>query len=435
MNTSEVSAVTSENAVPIPAEESIPTAKVQESSGEESCNTEDPVAENPSETAEENLDAEESEQDTIIPEESIEGAQEAKEALTPAEYDAWLTLQRRIHFSNRFRVERAKRSEKKERYTDEQVVTQSRGDTVSDTLSVHLKEDYMELVASADTKSKSIRLIEGVIEGFRYMDTNSSDIKRVLAVVSFGHGTYTVLIPDYVLFNYSYTDTPSPEILRQVENRIRRMIGAKIQFVCKYVNEKDKIAYGDRLKALEFIGWQNYTRPTRSGLPRIRKDSLVQAQVIAVADNYIIVNAEGSDTRIMKDEIAWEYIVSCKERYKVNDKITCKVLAVETRTTSKAMKNDYNLVATKLSIKRCTEDPAIQFYDNCSENSVFRATVTEVNEAGVFVNIQDKVSALMAFPAYGPIPKPGDNRAVRINRKEYDEVTGRRRFWGMLLPE
>lgn len=368
-----------------------------------------------------------------IPEEEISGAKEAKEALSPQEYDEWLTLQRRIHFSNRHRVAKAKKSEKRERYAEENVITEDREDKVTDVQSVHLREDYMELVASAN--AHGTRLLEGIIDGFRYMDTNSSEVKRVIAAVTFGHGTFDVMIPDYVLFNFRYDDSPSETLVRQVENRIRRMIGTRIKFVCKYVDEKKKIAYGDRLKAMEFVSWQNYDRVTRTGNPRITVGSKVQAQVIAVADNYIIVNAEGSDSKIMKDEVAWEYIPSCKNLYKVNDMVTCKVLSINKGVASKAMKEEYNLVATKLSIKQCTENPVIKFYDLCSEGAIYRATVTGVEEVGVFVNIQDKIPALMAFPTYGVLPKVGDSRAVQINRKEYNEETGTRRFWGMLLPE
>ena len=145
----------------------------------------------------------------------------AQAALTPEEYDKYMEMVRKISFRTRT-VARASKAEKKEMFAEEHIVAEDTVQIKSD--AKKLKEDMTELTASARTQS---RILEGIIDGFRYIDSNA-DIRPCMATVSYGNGTCKVLIPDYVLFNFNFAAERTEDLQHRIENRIRRMIGAKI---------------------------------------------------------------------------------------------------------------------------------------------------------------------------------------------------------------
>lgn len=357
----------------------------------------------------------------IIPEPEM-----AKEALTSEEYAEFQRIMQKMAFYNPHKFAAASRAQKKEMFASQHIVTET-GDVKVENEATKLKQDMLELAASAKAK----RILSGYINGYREIETNGN-IKQYLADVTYGNGTCKVLIPDYVLFHYQYEDHLTQKTQQAVQNRLRRMIGAEIRFIVKYFDQKTKTAYADRLKAMESIAWSNYVRETADGKPRIYAGLIVQGRVIAVASNYIIVNALGSDSKVMREECSWNYINDCREVFKANDHVNCKVLAVKEIDAEKASKEIYHLIGTSLSIKQTTENPVKKYYDNYSVNGLYRAIVTYLNEDGVFVVLDDKVPCLAAHPRYGELPAIGDMRVIKITEKTKNEETGEYRIFGVL---
>lgn len=347
--------------------------------------------------------------------EEDEAAEEARKVLSPEEYDQFKELQKKIFFRGK-KVAPITRSERRRMYAGERIVTED-GEISAETEATDLKEDILELAASA----KSQRILEGRIIGCRDID-GSTATKRSMAVVEYGHKTCQVLIPDFVLFHYDYKETLDETTQRNVKRRIENMLGASIKFVVKHLDQKNRVAYADRLKAMENISWNNYVRETREGGPRVIPGMIAQATVIAVSWGYIIVNVLGSDTRIVKSECSWGFVEDCRTMFDVNDKVNVKILGVKENTVKKSGNEIYNLVFTSCSVKQATSDPVLKYFGDYAEGGKYVATVTGVNDIGVFVNIDDKVPALVAFPKYGDLPTPGEQRIVQITGKEILDV-------------
>lgn len=368
------------------------------------------------------------EDDMISPEDSmiIPEPEVAKEALTSEEYALFQQMMQKMAFYNPHKFAAATRAQTKEMFASEHIVTED-GDTKVENESTMLKQDMLELVASAKAK----RILSGFINGFREIETNGS-VKQYIADVSYGNGTCKVMIPDYVLFHFPYEEHLTQKTQQAVQNRIRRMIGAEVKFIVKYFDQKTKTAYADRLKAMENISWNNYIRETSDGTPRVCVGMIVQARVIAVAGNYIIVNALGSDSKIMREECSWNYINDCREAFKVNDILNCKVLAIKENVVEKASKEQYRLIATTLSVKQTTENPVKKYFNDFAIDGLYRATVTYINTDGVFVILNDRVPCLTAYPRYGQLPEIGDQRVIKITEKIKDEEKGDYRIFGVL---
>lgn len=348
--------------------------------------------------------------------------EDAKNNLSEEDYAKLLELRQKIHFAGH-KIEKATKKERKKMLANEEHIIMS-GDTVPEfSEASKIQEDLLELAASA----KSDRVLTGIITGVRPVDSNSS-IRQTMAEVRFGNGTCQVKIPDFVLFEYEYSEKLTPEVQERVARRAEKLLGTEVSFIVKNLDEKNRIAIADRLKACEKISWSNYVRVTRSGNPRIMPGDKVEATIISVDKNFIVVNAFGSDSKISKAECDWGYIEDCRRLFQINQKVVVKVLAVKPVDSKKFRNEVYHLIATTLSVKQAKANPLIKYWDRYKENGKYLAEVTGLSTDGVFVNIEGLVPCLVAFPSHGDMPLIGQQKIIQITQKTEDPKNGKRFF-------
>ncbi len=286
----------------------------------------------------------------------------------------------------------------------------------------NLKQDMLDLNASAHAG----RVLEGRIIGCR--KAGDSGISTNLAVVEYGNGTCTVLIPDYLLFNYDVKVVRDDNQQARLESRVVRMIGTDIKFVVKQFDQATHTAYADRLKALEQEAYNNYIRHLKAtDKPRVKVGDIIKAQVTAVYKNRLTVCALGSETTIYQNnkdgisEVSWYHISDLSLQFKKNMIVPCKVMSVE-RVTVDKYGEKYDMVVTELSIKRCEENPQVKYFDDYKIGQFCEVIITNVSESatGIYgiINGVGKVDCMIAYPSYGDIPKIGDRRVVKITQKE-----------------
>lgn len=360
-------------------------------------------------------------------EESTEQKEEESEEpdeLTEEEEQMLKELQRRVSRRGH-KLTKASKEEKKEMFRSDHVVTET-GELEVKTESTMLKEDMIELNASAQAG----RILEGTIIGCRSTNPDS-DTASTVAEVLYGNGTCTVLIPDFVLFQFDITKYRTKEYQQAIAKRVKEMIGANVKFVVKNFDQKTKTAYADRLKAMESEAYGNFIRATREGKPRVIPGMLVQARIVAVRKNALIVYALGSEAVIKKDEVSWFYISDLREEFHVNQMVIVKVLDVKAAEVEKYQKEKYTLVATKLSIKQTTPDPMLKWFDFFKVGGLYQATITGINEAGtgVFVTLQNRVVCMCGYPKFGSLPVLGEQRVVEVTEKM--EENGKKLIYGV----
>ena len=153
-------------------------------------------------------------EDTAKPEDAPEEKEENKEESEPEEK---ATRKKRkldemteheaitLHAQrNTYSVERADKKTKEELYASEFVFVEDGEDRESvDTEAKQRREEYLELVASADTS----RILKGTIESVTTVDTNHDwddpdYIPHFMAKVKFMTGKFTVKIPSELLYYY-----------------------------------------------------------------------------------------------------------------------------------------------------------------------------------------------------------------------------------------
>ena len=364
------------------------------------------------------------------------------ENLTPEEREQLMSLlQKTSYYAHPFM--KATKQMQSEMFRDEAIVTEENASV--ETESTKLRKDLTELSASA----KGGRVLEGKIVACRSANS-ANKIATNLAEVEYGNGTCTVLIPDFLLYDFDITNYRTPDGQKRVQQRLMEMIGTKIKFIVKQVDQKTKTAYADRLKAMEREAYDNYVRKLSStGRTRIKVGDKIQARVTAVNRSSVTVNAFGSESRIRvnmrtgENEVSWNFTNNCRNLFRVNDVVNVRVLSISTREVQK-YNEKYTLVDTQLSIKRAEENPQIKYFDEIQEEGIYAAIVTNVDmNNSIYVQLKGKIDCMCAFPRYGELPVVGQERVVRITEKktetdtgarfEKDGVTPVRRIYGVLV--
>lgn len=345
-------------------------------------------------------------------EEAVEQPQEPKAADKKVQDPDKMVALKSSRFA--YEVTKASKKETKERYRSEHVVTEF-GDEDVQTEATLMKQDYLELVAS----SKSQKILEGVINGFHYAGEPRKS--TVLAEVEFGYGLYNVVIPSYLLYDYDESKYIDASKIQTIENHVLRMVGAKVKFIVRTVDDKNTTAYGDRLMAQGIIGHDNYIKNTRDGRPRIVKDLIVKAQIIYTQSSGIIVDAIGCDIAIKKEELSHSYVGDAREEFSVGDYVNVRISDISSKVVEKNNTN-YKLITAIASVKNATPNHKKKLYEQFKVDGKYAAEVTYITESGVFCRLRGGIDCLVALPRFGQNPRRGQKKIVKITGKEDEQL-------------
>lgn len=323
-----------------------------------------------------------------------------------------------------YSVQKASREDKKDLYKSEKIFVEAGDDVIPDTDAKRKKEEWLELVASAEDG----RILKGTISSVTEVPSNKVDEKdyvpEYMAKVNFKSGQWNIYIPSYVLYYYNYRDL-NRAMASDILKNMGRRIGAEIDFCVRFCDERTGVVYGDRLQALSMRG-SRYYLSNYGRKPEIIPGMIVQAKIIAVAREYITVDAAGAEIRIPLEEISWLFIsdarefdgVHTKENYKPGERVNVKILTIEEEKV-KVRNSNYTLIKATGSIRQAQPNPRNKYYDDFHENDIYAGTVTGINESGVYVNLDNKIDCLCKFPrTQHHMPILGENVVVKIIGKD-----------------
>lgn len=311
----------------------------------------------------------------------------------------------------------ATKQEKKELYARPEIVSDYDDDTEVETEDYKIKKDFLELVASA----KSSRILTGVISGTRW--AGDAYKSTLLASVSYGYGTFRVVIPSYLLFDYDVPKYIEPNKAVELEKAVLRREGGEIKFIVRKVDEKNQIAYADRLSALSIQGYEYYMRPTSDGLPKITNGQIVKSKIVSVTPKGVVVNACGCEIGIPLAELSYYHISNALNEYKIGKAILVKVTDIESVLVDKNGMR-YRLIKAKGSAKAAMmTDPRIKAFEKYSVNEICTGVVTGIQTDSVFVRINEgnaMMDVKVDMPRFGEFPQVGERRRIMITHKYED---------------
>lgn len=188
---------------------------------------------------------------------------------------------------------------------------------------------------------------------------------------------------------------------------IRSMIGAEIDFIVKGIDTENKIAVASRKEAMEIR--------RRMELPKHKEGDIILVRVVGVGKDQVYVDAYGVEVAIPKNEIDYGYVQDVSDFVQIGDKVPAKI-----------KKLDLEKMEIELSIKEAKPDPFQGIEDKYRAGGEYLAVVSGTPYYGVFVNLEQGVSALCPLPRWAEFnPNVGDKVLVKIKKidKEKRRIT------------
>lgn len=160
------------------------------------------------------------------------------------------------------------------------------------------------------------------------------------------------------------------EILQRLNSLVRRPLKVRILDIDK---EQAKLIVSEKEAAKE---------DTRQKLKEIKVGDKVDGVVTGSVDFGIFVTVEGIEGLVHISELAWERVNDPQELYKIGDKVTAKVIAIEEEKLS-------------LSIKQLSADPWLGDVKKLKTSQVVEGKITRITPFGAFVQLTPAVEALV----------------------------------------
>lgn len=181
---------------------------------------------------------------------------------------------------------------------------------------------------------------------------------------------------------------------------VRSIIGSEIDFIVKGIDVEEEIAVASRKAAQELR--------TRLELPKHNVGDKVMVRVVAVGRDRIRVDLYGVEVIVPKNEIEHGYVANPAEHVQIGDRVPAIIKELEIMTDPPKI---------KLSLKDAKPDPFINVPNKYRIGGEYLATVTGMPQYGVFVNLEQGVSALCPYPRWSEFDlEVGDMVLVKIRR-------------------
>lgn len=184
--------------------------------------------------------------------------------------------------------------------------------------------------------------------------------------------------------------------VRQDWHLVRSMIGAEIDFIVRGIDAENKIAVASRIAAMKIR--------RELELPKYQAGDIINVRVVGVGRDQAYVDAYGVEVPVPKNEIDYGYVGNVADYIQIGDRVNVKILEINHET--------YDI---KVSIKDAKPDPFKGIENKYRVQGEYLATVSGVLYYGVFVNLEQGISALCPLPRWANFnPNIGDKVLIKI---------------------
>ena len=276
------------------------------------------------------------------------------------------------------RVFAANKKEKRKLYGRKEKVVSERGASAK-TEKDYLKEEYEILKAAVRSYPKKL-ILKGVITGVVEDSTTGQMSAQVKADNT--RGLFKILIPVQELFPIRLED---------------------------YRGERGALA----IKTSRY-----YFNLQNDGKPEMVEGVKALAKVVSVRKDRVKVEVCGAETTIISKELSWLALGVITDEFSINDQFYVRVSNIKEYRYDRLDGAACRLVTISASKRDAEPKPAEQYYDSFELGGYYGGVIKNADdEAGVFVNLQEKMDCLCGYPASG-IPSRGKQCIVQITRKE-----------------
>lgn len=270
-----------------------------------------------------------------------------------------------------------------------------------------LREDILDLISS----KKNGKILTGTVTG-----VEQHGAMKVAVVY---HGDLKVIIPADYLIPASSVPKNSKDYAAAIGHSTIKRLGAEIDYVVEEFDHENKVAIGNRLKAMEARRKHFYFGYDRQGNKYLYPDAYCEARVVSVVRSGVFVEVLGVETFVRLNELSYQRINNTEDEFKTGMTVLVKILSLDT--------TDKDNIKVSVSVKQAKENPAAKALAKITEGSYYMGKVTMVDIYGVFVSLDCGIDCLCKLPMYDR-PVRGARASVRI--VGIDREDGR--VWGVI---
>ncbi len=164
---------------------------------------------------------------------------------------------------------------------------------------------------------------------------------------------------------------------------LRKMVGQSLDVIVTYVN-KDRM----QVQVSNYLAMRKKARLAKEeALSNIHVDDIIEGIVVDVLPYGAIVSLNQVSGLLHVSEMSHKMVKNASDLYKVNDKVTVKVIKMEGDRIS-------------LSVRALTPHPWEVLKEKYHEGDVFDGTVAKIIDAGLLIKLTDEYMGLMPKSEY-----------------------------------
>lgn len=309
----------------------------------------------------------------------------------------------------------AAKEERREIYKSDYVIPLEK-DGIVETDETEKRKEY-NILQNAAAPGRPI-----ILKGYITSMTHSENGQYIMAeaMLKDSSGYFVIRIPAEELFMFNFDRLRTPEGKEDMRRSIEARIGAPIEFIPMYVDEKEAIAYGSCVRAMAYRTMQNYQIEQSDGFPRFRAGEKAQAVVVEVKRGHLKVNVGGVEATILPDELDYNQLNNLTEEFSVGDIFNVKILECKIEEKELANGDKFNMAEIVVSKRQAYKSPVDKFFNQFSEGGIYLGEVKS-NVGGIHVLLNNKLDCECKRPNFGrdegAIPR-GKKVVVKLRIKD-----------------
>lgn len=254
------------------------------------------------------------------------------------------------------------------------------------------------------------RILSGMLSGIEKTEGG-----KTIAIVDYKGFRIVIpmreMVPDFPVGLYG---TDYDNMILRYQKILNKMLGAEVDFVVKGIEAKSRTVVASRKDAMLKKQQIYYLGKDSEGQYRIYDGRVVEARVIAVAEQVIRVEVFGVETPIQARDLSWDWIGDAHDRYSVGDQVLVRVLDVD--------RTDPEHIRIRADIKSVSGSDRNDNLRKCRIQGKYAGKVTHINKGVVYIRLSNGANAI-AHSCYDR-RRPGRKDDVSFVVTHLDEERG-----------
>ena len=253
-------------------------------------------------------------------------------------------------------------------------------------------------------------MLSGMLSGIERTEAG-----KTIAIVDYKGFRIVIPLKEMVLdFPADMYGADYNEMILRHQKILNKMLGAEVDLMVKGIDAKSRTVVASRKDAMLKKQQIYYFGKDGDGQYRIYDGRVVEARVIAVAEQVVRVEVFGVETSILARDLSWDWIGDAHDRYAVGDKALVRVLEID--------RTEPERIRIKADIKSVSGNSKNDNLQKCRIQGKYAGKVTHIHKGVVYIRLSNGANAI-AHSCYDR-RRPGRKDDVSFAVTHLDEEHG-----------